>query len=115
MKYWGRWLQSTAGFDGFRLDAVKHIDADYLREWVGDVRAAAGRPLFCFGEWLSSDVRQLHGFVERLSTTHPYPQDVSLLDFPLRFQFKDASYAGDTYDLSRWNRQTCRFPARAGP
>jgi alpha-amylase len=106
MKHWGRWLQSTAGFDGFRLDAVKHIDADYLREWIGDVRASAGRPLLCFGEWLSDDVSQLHGFLGRLSTTHPYPQDVSLLDFPLRFKFRNASYAGDSYDLAEWNRQT---------
>ena len=115
MKFWGRWLQSTIGLDGFRLDAVKHINADYLREWVGDVRAAAGRPLFCFGEWLAADVSELHGFLGRLSTTHPYPQEVSLLDFPLRFQFRNASYAGESYDLAGWKRQTfmAEQPAKA--
>lgn len=106
MKHWGRWLLATAGFDGFRLDAAKHIDACYLREWVGDVRASTSKKLFCFAEWLADDVSQLHGFLSRIATTHPFPQHISLLDFPLRFEFRNASYAGPAYDLADWTRQT---------
>jgi alpha-amylase len=106
MKHWGRWLLATAGFDGFRLDAAKHIDACYLREWIGDVRASTSRKLFCFAEWLADDVSQLHGFLSRIATTHPSPQHMSLLDFPLRFKFRNASYAGPAYDLADWTRRT---------
>lgn len=115
MKRWGSWVQSAAGFDGFRLDAVKHINADYVRAWIGHVRASAGRPLYCFGEWLSGRVSELHTFITRVSATDPYPQDVSLLDFPLRFRFRDASYAGQAYDLAEWNRGTlmAEQPAKA--
>jgi glycosidase len=45
MRHWGRWLLATAGFDGFRLDAAKHIDACHLREWIGDVRASSSKTL----------------------------------------------------------------------
>lgn len=34
MKYWGYWLAQELELDGVRLDAVKHINADYMREWL---------------------------------------------------------------------------------
>lgn len=115
MKHWGRWLLSSVGFDGFRLDAVKHFDARFLREWIGDVRASASKKVFCFGEWLSGDVSQLHRFLSGITTSEPFPQDMSLLDFPLRFEFRNASYAGDAYDLAGWTRKTlmAEQPAKA--
>lgn len=115
MKHWGRWLLSFADFDGFRLDAAKHIDANYLREWIGDVRASSPKRVFCFAEWLSGDVSHLHRFLRRITATPPFPQDVSLLDFPLRFEFRNASYVGQAYDLASWTRRTlmAEQPARA--
>jgi alpha-amylase len=115
MKHWGRWLLSFAGFDGFRLDAAKHIDANYLREWIGDVRASSSKRVFCFAEWLSGDVSHLHRFLRRITAIPPFPQEVSLLDFPLRFEFRNASYAGEAYDLANWTRRTlmAEQPAKA--
>ncbi|MFP3422745.1 alpha-amylase family glycosyl hydrolase, partial [Bacillus sp. SIMBA_161] len=34
MKNWGKWYADSLGLDGFRLDAVKHINHSYLKEWV---------------------------------------------------------------------------------
>ena len=115
MKHWGQWLAESAGIDGVRLDAVKHIDADYIREWLGHVRARAGRPLFAVAEYISSDVSELHGYLTRISAEGDFPQEVSLLDFPLRFKLGAASWQGEAFDLRQWNRGTlmAEQPARA--
>ena len=94
MKYWGQWLVSEMGFDGFRIDAVKHIDANFIREWLGHVRAQAGKPLFAMAEYLDGNVAHLHDYIRRVSAEGPYPQDVSLLDFALFFKIKSAGQQG---------------------
>lgn len=56
---WGRWMVGAVGFDGFRLDAVKHMDARFFRDsWlpaVREVRADA----FAVGEYWQNDVGAL--------------------------------------------------------
>jgi alpha-amylase len=106
MKYWGQWLTATIGADGFRLDAVKHFSADFAREWIGHVRARAGKPMFVVGEYLSGNVSELHTYLARVSAYGQFPQSISLLDFPLRFKFKTAGERGRDYDLREWNRGT---------
>ena len=34
LKYWGKWFIETTGVDSFRLDAVKHISANFYKEWL---------------------------------------------------------------------------------
>jgi alpha-amylase len=116
MKYWGRWLTNTVGVDGYRLDAVKHVGSGFIREWLGDVRAATpGKDLFAVGEYLSGDIARLHAYLTDVTAMGPSPQALSLLDFPLRFKIRDASWQGESYDLSGWNRATlmAEQPARA--
>ncbi|MEM9537057.1 MAG: alpha-amylase [Cyanobacteria bacterium P01_A01_bin.3] len=100
IKYWGRWITQELNLDGFRIDAVKHISADFIREWIGDVRASEGRDLFVAGEYIAGDTQPLHSYIERVSATGVFPQAVNLLDFPLRFKFKEASYANENYPLT---------------
>ncbi|MGK7953548.1 MAG: alpha-amylase [Xenococcaceae cyanobacterium] len=106
MKYWGRWITKELGLDGFRIDAVKHISADFIREWIGDVRASANQNLFAAGEYIAGDTTPLHDYINRVSATGSYPQNISLLDFPLRFKFKEASEANENYSLPDLNRGT---------
>ena len=90
MKCWGAWFASTVGLDGFRLDAIKHITAGYIREWLGHARAIAKKPYFTVGEYISGDTATLHSYLTEVTTKGQYPQDISLFDFPLRFKFKEA-------------------------
>ncbi len=106
MKYWGRWITKELKLDGFRIDAVKHISADFIREWVGDVRASANQNLFTAGEYIAGDTTPLHNYITRVSATGSFPQDISLLDFPLRFKFREASFANEYYSLPDLNRGT---------
>ncbi|MEA5115627.1 MAG: alpha-amylase [Geobacteraceae bacterium] len=101
MKYWGAWFAVELGLDGFRLDAVKHFTADFLREWLGHVRAQRGADLFAVGEYIAGDTGPLHDYIARVSAYGEYPQRITLFDFPLRFKLGEASRKGDSYDL-RW-------------
>jgi alpha-amylase len=106
MKYWGEWLVSEFKLDGVRLDAVKHISADYVREWLGHVRWKAGRDLFAVAEYIAGDTATLHGYIGRVSAFGDYPQQVTLFDFPLRFKFGEAARRGEAYDLRDLNAGT---------
>jgi alpha-amylase len=96
MKNWGEWFTKEVGLDGLRLDAVKHISAGYIREWVGHVRATTGKSLFTVGEYIAGQTSTLHSYLTEISTAGEYPQDISLFDFPLRFLFGNASWQGES-------------------
>lgn len=115
LKDWGTWITKTIGADGVRLDAVKHYTADYGREWVGHVRAHVGRPLFVVGEYISSDTEPLHSYLSEVTSAGDFPQEISLFDFPLRFKFRNASWAQDQFDLRSLNEGTlmAEQPAKA--
>lgn len=101
MKYWGAWCVAELGLDGIRADAVKHFTADYMREWLGHVRAQHQADLFAVGEYIAGDTQPLHDYIGRVSAYGEYPQRITLFDFPLRFKFREAAQKGDNYDL-RW-------------
>jgi alpha-amylase len=115
LKDWGAWLVRSIGADGVRLDAVKHYTANYAREWLGHVRAQTGKPLFAVAEYIDGGTDALHAYLTQISAHGDYPQDVSLFDFPLRFKLRDASWAGDQFDLRELNRGTLQAeqPAKA--
>jgi alpha-amylase len=93
LKHWGEWYLDTTGVDGFRFDAVKHVSADFFREWLDHVTQYAQRDIFAVGEYWSYDVEALHSFLE---TTNG---KVTLFDAPLHYNFHVASQAGNEYDM----------------
>lgn len=38
MVRWTKWLVDTAGFDGFRVDAVRHMHAPFVADWARRVK-----------------------------------------------------------------------------
>jgi alpha-amylase len=93
LKYWGEWYVDTTDVDGFRFDAVKHVSAEFFREWLDHVSHYAQRDLFAVGEYWSYEVEALHSFVEATNGK------VTLFDAPLHYNFHEASQAGDSYDM----------------
>ncbi len=106
LKFWGQWFVKELNLDGVRLDAVKHINADYIREWLGHIRAKAGKNLFAVAEYIAGDTSPLHNYITRVSAYGEYPQQVCLFDFPLRFKFGTAARQGEAYDLRDLNSGT---------
>ena len=46
---WGIWYTETTGVDGFRLDAVKSIDAKFFQPWLTTMREHGNHPDFAVG------------------------------------------------------------------
>lgn len=90
---WGTWYEGMTEMDGVRLDAVKHIDAYFYRDWLHNMRESTGRNLFAVGEYWSGDVQKLTRYLEQVD------YQMSLFDVPLHFHFCDASYNRENYDL----------------
>ncbi|MGB3671900.1 MAG: alpha-amylase [Phormidesmis sp.] len=90
---WGEWYVDTTDIDGFRFDAVKHVQAGFFPGWLAHVRKYSSKRLFAVGEYWSYEIEALHHFIEVTGG------DVALFDAPLHYNFCNASKAGDSYDM----------------
>ena len=108
MDRWGRWYVETTGVDGLRLDALKHVGADFFARWLPELRRATGRALPAVGEYWSRDIAELEGYLEAV----PF---MSLFDVPLHFHLHAASTSNGDVDLTRLFEGTlvAADPARA--
>ncbi len=95
LKAWGKWLHKTLGFDGFRLDAIKHMPADFYNEWLDFLREDLQKELFTVGEyWAPHDLESLLTYAELTGGR------ISLFDTCLQANFSIASQSGSNYDLA---------------
>ncbi|MEO1210227.1 MAG: alpha-amylase [Cyanobacteria bacterium J06638_20] len=95
LKYWGTWLLDTVGVDGFRLDAIKHINGDFFNDWLDHLEHHAKRDLFCVGEYWSYDFGALSWYIGNAGGR------MDLFDAPLHHNFHIASKSGGHYDMRR--------------
>jgi alpha-amylase len=93
LKYWGEWIINTAGIDGFRLDAIKHINGDFFNDWLDHLETKFQRNLFTVGEYWSEDFGALNWYIGNAGGR------LSLFDVPLHYNFHRASKAGGYYDM----------------
>lgn len=65
LKRWGEWYYKTCGMKGFRLDAVKHMSADFLADWIDHMKEACGLDFFFVAEnWNIVSVEPLQHYLE---------------------------------------------------
>lgn len=88
---WGKWYLEVAPVNGFRLDAIKHIDFDFFPLWLKALRQ--NKELFVVGEYWSSDVRALENYLMESEYT------MQLFDVALHYNLYDASLLKADYDL----------------
>lgn len=92
IKRWGVWYTNEIGLDGFRLDAVKHIKFDFMRDFVDHVRQQTGKEMFSVGEYIGGQ-GDLQNYLTKVN------RNMSLFDFPLRDNFAQASSSNGNYDM----------------
>lgn len=93
LKEWVKWFIETTQVDGFRLDAIKHIDSYFMKTFINDIRTSIKPDLAVFGEyWVSDDALMEH----YLDSTQ---SQFSLVDVPLHLAFFKASQEGNHFDL----------------
>lgn len=93
LKKWGKWYLDLTGVDGVRLDAVKHIKALFMAEWVRSMKEI--KPIQCVGEYWNRDMKALRNYIDKTNSTIP------LFDVPLHYNLYEASNSGGHYDLSK--------------
>ncbi|MEK0315496.1 alpha-amylase [Cohnella sp. 56] len=92
---WGKWLADTLGCAGYRLDAIKHIDHTFVREFTDTIYAERGDEFFIVGEFWNSDPGACQQFLEHVGGR------ISLFDVRLHYNLHEASEKGADYDLTK--------------
>ena len=96
IKRWGEWYYKLTGFDGMRLDAVKHMSVPFIKEWVDFMRKAAGKELFVVAEyWAPGNLPLLLKYIDATEGR------VSLFDASLHHHLEAASKQGRDFDLTK--------------
>ena len=94
-KAWAKWVLETFQFDGFRLDAVKHISETFVKDFLESVRQLPGHEkLFAVGEYWRDDLAILQEYLTNLGF------EISIFDVGLHYNLHDASVQGKNYDMS---------------
>ena len=89
----GKWYLDFTNVDGFRLDAVKHIDFTFFTRWLKELRNYSNRDLFAVGEYWHGDVNKLLHYLEVSNYC------MSLFDVTLHFKFHYISSSNGTFDM----------------
>lgn len=99
-KKWANWFIEETGVDGFRLDAVKHINEKFIYELRESIEANFGRQFFIVGEYWDQNYTNLNSYLD----SQDYKLD--LFDVGLHHQLEKASKMGQDFDLTHLFDQT---------
>ena len=95
LKKWAIWFIDELNLDGFRLDALKHIDQAFIDEFLSYIKSIKGDDFYFLGEY----------WVNNLDTNNYYLSetnyDIDLFDVSLHYNLYNASKNGSSYDLRK--------------
>lgn len=117
---WTKWLVSEVGFDGFRVDALRHIHIPFVTRWANEIRdymhqIGKSDGLQMFGEFWDGWAERLNAYLlgnpdsSDLSYDEGQPayeygginQSMDLFDVPLHFDFQKVAKANFSYPPTR--------------
>ncbi|MGX7092822.1 alpha-amylase [Hutsoniella sourekii] len=90
---WEEWFMETTEVEGFRLDAIKHIDRDFMNKFMKYVIDRQGEDFFIFGEYWNEDYETKLDYLEAVD------YEFSLVDVKLHMNLHQASVDAGQYDL----------------
>lgn len=93
VKKWTEWYVETTGIDGFRLDAVKHINYRFFQEWLFHVKEKFQKDFFCVAEYWSDKTAAIVNYC------HALGKQSQMYDVPLHFNFYEASMKKQAFDM----------------
>lgn len=109
LENWGKWVSQELNLDGMRLDAIKHMDDQFIKKFLEAVRADRGENFYAVGEYWKDDINSLKEYLERVD------YEVNLFDVCLHYNMYQASDEGAGYDLTQLLQDTLveHFPDQA--
>jgi alpha-amylase len=98
MRNWLIWYKKQVGWDGVRLDAVKHFPSYAAEDFLWNLQynalfASGGNDMFAVGEWVGSTA-QLDAWCDAVQNR------AGTFDFNLRFALSSMVSSNGNYDLS---------------
>ena len=100
MKKWGIWVSNELNLDGMRLDAIKHINDQFIKHFLEAVRNNRGNDFYAVGEYWKNDIDSLNEYLSHVQ------YKVDLFDVPLHYNMYTASQQGRDYDLQNLLKDT---------
>ena len=94
IKKWADWYIKETGVDGFRLDAIKHMNDHFVQDLVETIRAQHGDDFYVVGEYWKYRYGTMREYLEATDFTF------DLFDVALHQNFHVASQQGKEYDLA---------------
>lgn len=93
LQNWGKWYLQMTKADGVRLDAVKHIRAEFFPEWMEAISGDKNEELLVVGEYWSSNIDTLKFYIEKSKGC------MMLFDVPLHYNFYQAANSNGEFDM----------------
>ncbi|MED4313066.1 alpha-amylase [Heyndrickxia coagulans] len=91
---WGKWLADTAGCDGYRLDAIKHINHDFIRDFATALMEHRGDQFYFVGEFWNPQLEACQKYLDHVQFK------IDLFDVALHYKLHEASKKGRNFDLT---------------
>ena len=95
IRTWALWFVRETGIDGFRFDAVKHINDFFMRDLVRKIRGEYRTNFYAVGEYWVQDKDEINEYLENTDF------EMDLFDVKLHFNMHEASKTGGAYDMRR--------------
>ena len=93
MTDWGKWMIDTLQCSGFRLDAIKHINHDFIKEFAAAMKKEHGDSFYIVGEFWNPELDACRHFLDTVD------YKIDLFDVSLHYKLHAASEAGNSFDL----------------
>lgn len=90
---WGVWVTKELNLDGVRMDAIKHMDAPFIKQFLEAIRAAHGEQFFAVGEYWNGDLDKLDEYLNTVGNK------LNLFDVPLHYNLFAASQGEEKFDM----------------
>ncbi|MHA0856861.1 alpha-amylase [Paenibacillus sp. CMAA1364] len=90
---WGKWLATTLSCNGYRLDAIKHINYEFIKQFAQQMVQERGDDFYIVGEFWNPDLAECQQFLDTIDYA------IDLFDVSLHYRFQAASQAGRDFDL----------------
>ena len=106
---WGVWVSKELNLDGMRMDAIKHMDENFIKSFIDAIRSDRGDNFYTVGEYWKGDFDSLQNYLE--STGYR----IDLFDVPLHYKMFQASKEGKDFDFTQFPDDTLvtRYPENA--
>lgn len=90
---WTKWYKDECNIDGYRLDALKHIRANFFKVWTKEIKNNISPNALIIGEYWKNDAFKLNEYINELNN------QIRLFDVPLHYNFYNASISNENYDM----------------